>query len=49
MGRTEGILEASEMIPGEVLQEEDHVKVYVLEVQRAVAPEIGRASCRERV
>ena len=37
MGRTEGILEASEMIPGETLQEEDHVKVYVLEVQRAVA------------
>lgn len=37
MGRTEGILEANEMIPGEVLQEEDHVKVYVLEVQRAQA------------
>ncbi|MGN0794908.1 MAG: transcription termination factor NusA [Aristaeellaceae bacterium] len=37
MGRTEGILEASEMIPGETLQEEDHVKVYVLEVQRAQA------------
>ena len=37
MGRTEGILEAGEMIPGEVLQEEDHVKVYVLEVQRAQA------------
>ena len=35
MGRTEGFLEATEMIPGEVLQEEDHVKVYVLEVQRA--------------
>ena len=37
MGRAEGILEASEMIPGEVLQEDDHVKVYVLEVQRAQA------------
>ena len=37
MGRTEGILEAGEMIPGEVLTEEDHVKVYVLEVQRAQA------------
>ena len=37
MGRTEGILEAEEMIPGEVLQEEDHIKVYVLEVQRAQA------------
>ena len=39
MGRTgtEGLLEADEMIPGEVLQEEDHIKVYVLEVQRAQA------------
>ena len=37
MGRTEGILEAGDMIPGEVMQEEDHVKVYVLEVQRALA------------
>ena len=37
MGRTEGILEAEEMIPGEVLQEEDHIKVYVLEVRRAQA------------
>ena len=34
---TEGILEVEEMIPGEVLQEEDHIKVYVLEVQRAQA------------
>ncbi len=37
LGRTEGILEAGDMIPGETLQEEDHVKVYVLEVQRAQA------------
>ena len=37
MGRTEGVLEATEMIPGETLMEEDHVKVYVLEVQRALA------------
>ena len=37
MGRTEGILEAGEMIPGETIQEEDHLKVYVLEVQRAQA------------
>ena len=35
MGRAEGILEVDEMIPGEVLQEEDHIKVYVLDVQRA--------------
>ena len=37
MGRTgaEGILEADQMTPGEVLKEEDHIKVYVLEVQRA--------------
>lgn len=34
LGRTLGILENSEMIPGEQLQEGDHVKVYVLEVQR---------------
>ncbi len=37
MGRTEGILEADDMIPGEVVREEDHIKVYVLEVQRAQA------------
>jgi len=37
LGRTEGVLENSEMIPGEVLHDDDHVKVYVLEVQRAVA------------
>ena len=34
LGRTEGILETTEMIPGEVLNEDDHVKVYVLEVHR---------------
>ena len=42
MGRTEGVLETSEMIPGETLTEEDHVKVYVLEVQRAVSPTTTR-------
>ncbi len=35
LGRTEGVLDNSEMIPGEVLKEDDHVKVYVLEVHRA--------------
>ena len=35
LGRTEGILETSEMIPGETFKEDDHVKVYVLEVHRA--------------
>ena len=35
LGRTEGVLEQSEMIPGEVLHDDDHIKVYVLEVHRA--------------
>ena len=35
LGRTEGVLDQSEMIPGEVLHDDDHVKVYVLEVHRA--------------
>ncbi len=35
LGRTEGLLEKSEMLPGEVLQEDDHIKVYLLEVHRA--------------
>lgn len=35
LGRTEGVLEYSEMIPGETLHDDDHVKVYVLEVHRA--------------
>ncbi len=34
LGHTEGLLENGEMIPGEVLREGDHVKVYVLEVIR---------------
>ena len=37
LDRTEGILEVSEMIPGEVLREGDHIKVYVLEVLRGSA------------
>ena len=34
LGRTEGVLEHDQMIPGEVLHDDDHIKVYVLEVQR---------------
>lgn len=34
LGHTAGVLDNSEMIPGEVLHEGDHIKVYVLEVQR---------------
>ncbi len=34
LGRTEGVLEQDQMIPGEVLHDDDHIKVYVLEVQR---------------
>ena len=36
LGRTEGVLEKSEMIPGEELHDDDHIKVYVLAVQRTV-------------
>ncbi|MDY4139686.1 MAG: transcription termination factor NusA [Eubacteriales bacterium] len=35
LGRTEGVLEQGEMIPGEVLHDDDHIKVYVLEVHRS--------------
>ena len=34
LGRTEGVLERDEMIPGEVLHDEDHIKVYILEVHK---------------
>ena len=34
LGRTEGVLERDEMIPGEVLHDGDHIKVYILEVHR---------------
>ena len=37
LGNAEGILEKRECIPGEELKEGDHVKVYVLEVQRSIA------------
>ena len=34
LGHTEGILEAAQQMPGEELQPNDRIKVYVLEVQR---------------
>ncbi len=34
LGRTEGILEKNEWIPGEEYHSDDHIKVYVLEVNR---------------
>ena len=37
LGRTEGVLEANDMIPGETLNDDDHIKVYVLEVHRSDA------------
>ena len=37
LGRTEGVLEREEMIPGEELHDDDHIKVYILEVHRNVA------------
>jgi len=36
LGRTEGVLEQSEMIPGEVLHDDDHIKVYVLAVRKEI-------------
>lgn len=35
LGRTEGIMESSEFIPGESYRDGDHVKVYVLKVRRS--------------
>ncbi len=35
LGRTEGVLESGEFIPGEEYHIDDHIKVYVLEVHRA--------------
>lgn len=35
LGRTEGIMESSEYIPGESYRDGDHVKVYVLKVRRS--------------
>ncbi len=35
LGRTEGVMESNEFIPGESYREGDHVKVYVLKVRRS--------------
>ncbi len=35
LGRTEGVLESSEFMPGEEYHVNDHIKVYVLQVQRS--------------
>ncbi|HSK69534.1 MAG TPA: transcription termination factor NusA [Candidatus Limnocylindria bacterium] len=35
LGRTEGVMESSEYIPGETYREGDHIKVYVLKVRRS--------------
>ena len=35
LGRTEGVLEYADMIPGETLHDDDHIKVYVQEVHRS--------------
>ncbi len=37
LGRTEGVLEQSEMIPGETLHDDDHIKVYVLAVRKEIS------------
>lgn len=37
LGRTEGVMEASEFMPGEEYREDDHIKVYVLKVHRSGA------------
>ncbi len=41
IGRTEGIMEASEFMPGEEYRDDDHIKVYVLKVHRS-GPESSR-------
>ena len=41
LGSTEGVLDKRELIPGEELHEGDHIKVYVLEVQRGSAVVTG--------
>ena len=37
LGRTEGIMESSEFMPGEEYRDDDHIKVYVLKVRRSGA------------
>ena len=41
LGRTEGVMEASEFMPGEEYRDDDHIKVYVLKVHRS-GPESSR-------
>ncbi|NLC33163.1 MAG: transcription termination/antitermination protein NusA [Clostridiales bacterium] len=41
LGRTEGIMEHSEFMPGEEYRDDDHIKVYVLKVHRS-GPESNR-------
>lgn len=41
LGRTEGVMEQSEFMPGEEYRDEDHIKVYVLKVHRS-GPESSR-------
>lgn len=41
LGRTEGIMEQSEFMPGEEYRDDDHIKVYVLKVHRS-GPESSR-------
>lgn len=42
LGRTEGVMEADQFMPGEEYHEGDHIKVYVLSVRRS-GKEAGRA------
>jgi N utilization substance protein A len=35
LGRTEGVMESNEFIPGETYRDGDHIKVYVLKVRRS--------------
>lgn len=41
LGRTEGVMEVSEFMPGEEYRDDDHIKVYVLKVHRS-GPETSR-------
>ena len=41
LGRTEGVMEAGEFMPGEEYRDDDHIKVYVLKVHRS-GPESSR-------
>jgi transcription termination/antitermination protein NusA len=43
LGLTEGVMESSEFMPGEEYRVNDHIKVYVLQVQRSAKGENQRA------